>query len=134
MDAEIQIVGAERVVVAGFSQGGALAYSLGLCNPTQRAIGGIVALSTFWPGKKVAATGATTTTPVLICHGTADDRIPGGVSAVQKTRDMLKTLGVADVELMLYEGLGHSASMAELNDVLRWMRRVVPGDEPEARL
>ena len=132
IDAEIQIVGADRVIVAGFSQGGALAYSLGLC--TQRPIGGVVALSTFWPGEKVAATGATATTPVLICHGTADDRIPGGVTAVQKTRGMLKTLGIADVELMLYEGMGHSASMAELNDVLRWMRRVVPGDDPEARL
>lgn len=126
LDAEVQRVGAGRVVVAGFSQGGALAYHLGLSRSTS-PVAGVVALSTFLHGKVAEHIDETAKgTPVLICHGTADDRIPGGVQAVQKAHDLLKQNGAHDVELKLYEGMGHAANLEELRDVLRWMNRVIP--------
>eukprot|EP01062_Namystynia_karyoxenos_P073356 TRINITY_DN70158_c0_g1_i1.p1 TRINITY_DN70158_c0_g1~~TRINITY_DN70158_c0_g1_i1.p1 ORF type:complete len:261 (+),score=73.42 TRINITY_DN70158_c0_g1_i1:73-783(+) len=127
IDAEAAAVGSHnRVVVAGFSQGGALAYELGLGSPKQ-PLGGVVALSTFMPQATAeGARGPALQTPVLICHGTLDDRIPGGSRGAEQTRDRLAASGATDVTLRVYEGLGHAASQEEVADVLEFLRRVLP--------
>lgn len=64
---------AERVLLAGFSQGGAVALSLGL--QRQRPLGGLIALSTYLPDAAHAGArlqpGANTQ-PVFMAHGSAD--------------------------------------------------------------
>lgn len=130
LDSEASVVGPERVVVAGFSQGGVLAYHLGLLQCRERPVAGVLALSTFLSGPSKSSTlefpAATATTPVLICHGTEDDRIPGGVEWAKGAQKSLQERGCGDVELKLYEGMGHAVSMEELRDVLVWLRRVLP--------
>lgn len=70
-------VPAGRVVLAGFSQGGALALHVGTRHP--KTLAGIMVLSAYevLPGTRQAEeTEANRLTPVLICHGTYDPMIP----------------------------------------------------------
>lgn len=131
---EEKAVGMHRVVIAGFSQGGVLAYHLGL----QRAgepVGGVLAMSTWLPREQTIGN-SSSATPVLICHGTDDDRI--GAQAAEQARDRLTSSGLKDVTLKMYEGLGHSACDVELLDALEWLQRVVPKSadavKPQSRL
>lgn len=66
-----------RVVLAGFSQGGAIALQTGLRHPDKLA--GIVALSTYLPlesSLEAEGTAANKGTPILMVHGTEDPMIP----------------------------------------------------------
>jgi phospholipase/carboxylesterase len=66
-----------RIILAGFSQGGAIAYTAGLTHPEQLA--GIVALSTYLPAPeliKAADTAANRATPVFAAHGSMDPVVP----------------------------------------------------------
>jgi phospholipase/carboxylesterase len=66
-----------RIVLAGFSQGGAIAYTAGLTHPDQLA--GIVALSTYIPVPeliKATYTTANRATPVFAAHGSMDPVVP----------------------------------------------------------
>jgi predicted esterase len=133
--------GAQRVVVAGFSQGGALAYYLGLQRggAGEERLGGVLALSTFLrkvsqdgvpadayvPGEGVV-TVTSMDTPVWIAHGTADDRIPGGAKGAARAQQTLEEEGMGDVTLKIYEGMGHEASQRELDDALVFLKRVLP--------
>lgn len=151
VEAQVSAVGGQRVVVAGFSQGGALAYHLGLnaagaSEGSEARLGGLVALSTFLRPQLVAphaisapatieVTGAVMSTPVLICHGDADDRIPGGAAGAEQAAEMLMSAGMTDVSLKIYTGMHHSVSEQELVDVLDFLRRIVElPDGPVARL
>ena len=96
------------MVVAGFSQGGALAYRLGLkpaglTEGSEGRLGGLVALSTFLRPQMIdPRAGATTVevadvvkaTPVLICHGDVDDRIPGGAAGAAQVAETLTSAGM----------------------------------------
>lgn len=129
VEEEVRRVGPHRVVVAGFSQGGCLAYHLGMLRKGGR-LGGVLGLSTFLRGEAAnRVEDDAKATPVLICHGTADDRIPGGVEGARQGAEQLRASGATDVELKVYEGLEHSASLEEMRDALVWLRRVVPGGD-----
>ena len=68
---------AERVVLAGFSQGGAIALQAGL--RFKQKLAGIVALSTYLPLQEsfdAEASGANKTTPIFMAHGSQDPVIP----------------------------------------------------------
>jgi len=70
-------VPAARVVLAGFSQGGALALHVGLRYP--KTLAGIMVLSAYeaLPGTRQAEeTEANRLTPILVCHGTHDPLVP----------------------------------------------------------
>lgn len=69
-----------RIILAGFSQGGAIAYTAGLTHPEQLA--GIVALSTYLPVPeliKAADTAANRATPIFAAHGSMDPVVPVGL-------------------------------------------------------
>ncbi|BCL75016.1 carboxylesterase [Jeongeupia sp. HS-3] len=86
----------DRIVLAGFSQGGAIAYTAGLTHP--EALAGIVALSTYLPAPQLldaASTAANRHTPVFAAHGSHDPVVP-------------LTLGEAAVQTV--EKLGHPVS------------------------
>src|SRR5437870_5844484 len=79
---------AARVVLAGFSQGGAMALHTGLRHPERLA--GIMALSCFLPVARSVATEASAANgdvPLFMAHGIADDRIP--VALARASRDTL---------------------------------------------
>lgn len=115
-------LGAERVVVAGFSQGACLA--LEYVARDARRYGGLVALSGGLIGsgerpgvdppadKLFEYEGDLEGTPVFLGCSDRDPHIP--VARVRDTDEVLRGLG-GDVDLRIYEGMGHTVNQDELD-------------------
>lgn len=115
---------ANRIIVAGFSQGGALALHVTLRYPQRLA--GCVALSTWLPLRREypAALSATAKlTPVLQCHGEQDGIVPR--SWGRGSFEVMQGLGLEDVTWKEYKGMAHSACDQELQDVGAFLKRVL---------
>jgi phospholipase/carboxylesterase len=107
-----------RIVVAGFSQGGAVALHAALAEAEPLA--GAIALSSYLPRAAVlAARGspANRAVPVLMCHGTEDPVV--ALSMGLAARDALSAAGHV-VEWHTYP-MAHEVSARELVDVARWL-------------
>ena len=117
-------VDAGRLVLAGFSQGGAMALHTGLRQPER--VAGIMALSCFLP-LAGALTGEASTanraTPIFMAHGTDDPLIP--LARARQSRDVLTTLGHHD-EWHEYP-MPHTVSDREVLDIAAWLARVLAG-------
>jgi phospholipase/carboxylesterase len=112
----------ERIVLAGFSQGGAIALQTGLRHRQQLA--GIMALSTYVPLASSVAQErdpANADTPVYMAHGARDEIIP--LHVAQRSRQMLTDLGYR-VEWHEY-AMPHSVCMEEIDHIGAWLRRVL---------
>jgi phospholipase/carboxylesterase len=112
----------ERIVLAGFSQGGAIVLHAGLTWPQR--LGGILALSTYLalPDELAAEIpDAGRATPVFIGHGTDDPIAPFALA--EDTRTRLQTLG-CPVEFHAYR-MPHSVCMDEVADIRAWLARVL---------
>jgi phospholipase/carboxylesterase len=116
---------AERLVLAGFSQGGAIALQTGLRHPER--IAGIMALSTYVPvGETLTAeaSAANRDVPIFMAHGSYDPVIPLG--RAEQSRGLLQSLGYP-VEWREY-GMPHSVCPEELADIGVWLGKVLgPG-------
>jgi phospholipase/carboxylesterase len=113
-------VPAARVVLAGFSQGGASALYAGLRHGERLA--GLLALSCYLPAPaKLAAerAAANADLPILLCHGTRDPVVHVGMGL--EARDELKALGYP-VEWREYP-IQHEVSAPEIADVSAWLQR-----------
>jgi len=116
---------AERIVLAGFSQGGAMALHTGLgCT---RRLAGILALSSYLPLAAAAAEHVTPeglATPVMMAHGTQDTVIPLALAA--RSRDQLQQLGCR-LDWHSYP-MAHALCPEEIRDVRAWLvRRLASG-------
>lgn len=112
----------ERIVLAGFSQGGAIVLHAGLTWPQR--LGGILALSTYLalPDELTQeTTAAARMIPVFIGHGNDDPIAPFALA--EATRERLQTLGCA-VEFHGYR-MPHSVCVDEVADIRAWLTRVV---------
>jgi len=115
-------VAAESVLLAGFSQGGAIALHTGLRHP--RKLAGVMALSTYLPLGKllpVEASAANKSTPVFMAHGLFDPVVPLMMGAGSMT--FLTGLGYS-VEWHQYP-MQHSVCAEEIQDVRAWLRKVL---------
>jgi len=113
---------AQRLVLAGFSQGGAIALQTGLRHPER--IAGIMALSTYVPvGEKLAAEASTANrdVPIFMAHGSYDPIIP--LVRAEQSRKLLESLGYP-VEWREY-GMPHSVCPEELTDIGAWLGKVL---------
>ncbi|MFH1044290.1 MAG: alpha/beta hydrolase [Pseudomonadota bacterium] len=114
-------IGASRIVLAGFSQGGAIALQTGLRHGERLA--GIMALSTYVPlADRLAAEAnpANREVPIFMAHGTADPMIP--CARAEASRDLLQQQGYA-LEWHEYR-MEHSVCPQEIADIDNWLRRV----------
>ena len=69
------IVTTDRIVIAGFSQGGVIAYGAAFSH--DRKIGGVIGLSTYLPKSlELKHNTANRQTEILICHGIYDEIVP----------------------------------------------------------
>ena len=108
-----------RIVVAGFSQGGAVALHGALRHP--EALGGVLALSCYLPLQAVLANElaeANRQTPILMCHGQHDPVLPLalGVAAC----NWLRAAGYR-VEWKEYP-MQHQVCLPEIQDIAAWLR------------
>jgi phospholipase/carboxylesterase len=110
------------IVLAGFSQGGAVALQTGLRYPERLA--GILALSCYLPGPETLEQEVSQTNrnvPIFMAHGTQDPVIP--LSWAMRSRDRLKALGYA-IEWREYP-MPHSVCAEEIADISSWLRRIL---------
>lgn len=114
-------VAAERIVVAGFSQGGAVALWYALHQPEPPP--GVLALSTFLPGgeQALATAGNCRGLPVFYGHGENDEVIPVANAII--ARDLLIGAGCR-VEWHEYE-MGHQVCYQEIADISAWLQRLL---------
>jgi len=113
-------VPAARVVLAGFSQGGAITLAAGLCR--REPLAGLIALSTYLPlGERLIreAAPAASAQPVFMAHGSHDPVVPfqGGEIAAAG----LRSLGF-QVEWHTYP-MAHQACGEEIEAVADWLGR-----------
>ena len=111
-----------NIVLAGFSQGGAMALHTGLRYPEKLA--GVMALSAYLPladSLALEATAANKATPIFMAHGTFDPVVPLMMGAGSMT--LMAGLGYG-VEWKQYP-MQHSVCPEEIEDVGAWLRRVL---------
>lgn len=112
-------IASRHIVVAGFSQGGAIALQAGLRYPERLA--GIMALSTYLPlagSLTEEASAQNKDVPIFFAHGSQDPVIPLPMAVT--SRDKLRELGYK-VEWHEYQ-MQHSVCMQEMADISAWLR------------
>lgn len=123
-----------RIVLGGFSQGCALALLTELTSRYSGKLAGIVGLMGYLPLPETIQKLRTHAglphlvghVPMFLGRGTSDRLIPR--SKWTEGLNKLKELGVNDgaLEIKEYEGLAHALSPAVLQDLSKWLERVVP--------
>lgn len=111
-----------RIVLAGFSQGGAITLHTGLRQAAPLA--GLIALSSYLPLAAAFASEAAPASrgvPVFMAHGTQDPVVP--LARGTASRDALTAAGYA-VEWHDYP-MPHSVSADELGDIAAFLQRVL---------
>lgn len=116
----------EHTILAGFSQGGAMAAHVGLRH--QDPLAGILILSAYLPfpdrlGAEAAI--ANRATPILQCHGEWDPVVP--VSLGEATANTLRERGYG-IEWRTYPA-AHSVHPEEVSHIGAWIRRVLRADD-----
>jgi len=113
----------ERIVLAGFSQGGAIALHTAL--RAKQRLAGVVSLSSYLPlaGTLAAeAHPANAAVPVFMAHGSFDPIVP--LALGERSRERLRSHGY-DVEWHTYP-MPHSVSAEEIVDLRGWLLRALP--------
>jgi phospholipase/carboxylesterase len=115
-------VAADKIILAGFSQGCAMTLQTGLRHPEK--LGGLLCLSGYLPLSGVIAAERHTAnhgTPIFMAHGRADNVIP--ISRAEQSRDLLQSLGY-QVEWHQYM-MPHSVCQEEVEDISAWFGKVL---------
>lgn len=110
-----------NILLAGFSQGGAIALQAGLTLP--RPLAGIIALSSYLPmtaAELETVTDAKLKTPVFMAHGALDEVIR--IEYAEQSRDKLKKRE-ANIEWHQYD-IAHSVSNEEVDHLSLWLKRL----------
>jgi phospholipase/carboxylesterase len=116
-------IGSERIVLAGFSQGGAIVLQAGL--RYYRELAGIMALSTYLPLEELLEaekSDANAAIPVFLAHGSDDPVI--AVDLAYRSRGLLEKHGYK-VDWHEYKGMAHSVSEQEIYHMAEWLEKVL---------
>jgi len=116
-----------RIVLAGFSQGGAIALQAGLRHASRLA--GIVALSTYLPledSLEAEAAPANRQTPIFMAHGTEDPVVP--LALAEASAAALRSRGYA-VEWHLWP-MPHAVCAEEVQAIAEFLARLYGRGEP----
>ena len=114
--------GVAKIVLAGFSQGGAIVLQTALRHPQRLA--GVLALSTYLPlaaalpGERSAANGDV---PIFMAHGTYDDVIP--LARAERSREALERLGYP-VQWRSYP-MPHAVCPQEIEDISAFLGAIL---------
>ena len=110
------------IVLAGFSQGGAIALQTALRHPQRLA--GVLALSTYLPlpaALEKERSEANRNAPIFMAHGTYDDVIPA--RRAEQSRDLLVKAGYR-VDWKTY-AMPHSVCAEEIGDIARFLTTIL---------
>lgn len=113
-------IDSRRIVIAGFSQGGAVAYQLALSHPVP--LGGLLAMSTYLATADTLTFSPTNAKlPIKIQHGLNDPIVP--VALGRQAARLLEGKGYA-VEFDSYP-MEHAVCPQQIGDIALWLRRVL---------
>jgi len=126
----------ERIVVGGFSQGGAITLAAGITSKYRLA--GLVVLSSWIPIReklKSLKTAQATSIPIFMAHGTSDPLLKFSLGK-NSSEMLIKEFGWTEEEPSIqkpagllftpYNGMMHSACPRELQDLEVWLQKVIP--------
>ena len=117
-----QGIAANKIVIAGFSQGGAMALQVALRYPQRLA--GVMPLSTYLPLRDTLADEANVANkdiPILMCHGRQDPVVPYQLG--DDSRKLLEAQGYV-VDFRSYN-MPHSVCAEEVADVSQWLQQIL---------
>lgn len=119
---------ANHILLAGFSQGGAIALYAGLHYPDPLA--GVLALSTYLPLRQTLGDPLphARTLPILMCHGLYDPVV--ALANAERSRALLQARGYS-VQWRTYP-MQHQVCPQEIADISRWLNRVLAARGPAA--
>ena len=113
-------VAPEKIVIAGFSMGGAIAINTAL--HTARRLAGLMALSTYLPlPGEIEASAGSRELPVFMAHGSFDPMLPMQWGQMSATK--LEEAGF-DVEWHEYP-MAHAVCPQEIGDIREWLLKVL---------
>lgn len=121
-----QGIPANRIALAGFSQGGAIALQTALRYPEKLA--GVLALSTYVPVKDTLMaerSSANQQTPIFMAHGKFDDVIK--MTTAEQSKTFLTAQGYT-VEWHAYD-MAHNVNEAEIDDIKQFLTRILPAND-----
>lgn len=110
----------DKIILAGFSQGGAMVLHAGLRYPEK--LGGIIALSSYLPLNKLLPhekSDANQDISIMMAHGTEDPLIP--IMLAEASKDFLIQQGY-QVNWHAYP-IQHTVCAQEINDISRWLQK-----------
>lgn len=113
-------VPSERIFLAGFSQGGAIALAAGLREP--RRLAGVLALSTYLPLADQLAqerSDANRELPIFMAHGSQDPVVAESLGSM--SRDRMRSLGYV-IDWHSYP-MPHAVCPAEIGDIADWLQK-----------
>ena len=119
----------DRIFVAGFSQGGAVAYTTGLTHP--KPLAGVIALSTYLPVTQLVdeeATEANRRVPIFAAHGTEDDVV--SIELGLRAREFLIQNGYT-CQWQEYP-MPHSVCLEEIQDIGTWLNEHIASMKADA--
>jgi len=120
-------VPSERILLAGFSQGGAIALHTGL--RYEKPLRGMLGLSTYLPTATTLAaekSEANESIPIFMAHGKSDPLV--SISRAIAARHELKRLNYP-VEWHEYP-MEHQVCLQEIEDIRTWLLKLLDGLEP----
>ena len=110
----------ERIVLAGFSQGGAVAYQTALTY--MQPLAGLLCMSSYFATREtITPNSANRNLPVFICHGTQDPMVPERMG--REAQRELTARGY-EVEYQSYP-MEHAVCAREIGDIALWLQRVL---------
>jgi len=111
----------DKIILAGFSQGGAMALHTGLRYPEKLA--GIIALSAYLPLANLFLAEVSTVNqnlPIIMAHGTSDPLIP--LMFAKASSDFLIQQGY-QIDWHTYP-MQHTVCSQEIRDLSQWLQRI----------
>lgn len=113
-----------RIVLAGFSQGGAVVYQAGLSY--HRPLAGLMALSSYFAtAKTIHPAKANQQIPIHLFHGSYDPMVPETMA--KKAYADLQQLGY-NPDYTAYP-MQHEVCLQEINDISAWLQQVLKGND-----
>ena len=110
-------ISSERIVLAGFSQGGAVAYHTALSDT--RRLAGLLALSTYVANpKSISLNSINANIPILVCRGLNDSMVTQAM--MKHVLDVMETLSLSP--LVKTYAMEHEVCVAEIKDISAWLQ------------
>ncbi|CAF1170832.1 unnamed protein product [Adineta steineri] len=118
---------AERIIIGGFSQGGAAALHATLTTP--HVLAGVLALSTWLPlsstfPQALVSGDKKVNLPILQCHGNKDPVVE--MRWGQMTEELFKSMGFKQYKFKEYQGMVHTSNDEEIKDVVAFINQHLP--------